>query len=145
MFKMWGINQSIVLIWLAVLAFQDVKDREISAVYLWGMSFWILSYLAYILISEEPAVRHILGIFIGVFFLAVSRITNEKLGYGDSIVLLFLAIYLGVWDFCKVGMLAFSMSFIYIIINLVIKKMYKHSRIAFLPFVLLGYVGGLVL
>ena len=37
------------------------------------------------------------GIAVGLCFLGISRLTGEGIGYGDSIMILLLGIYLGIW------------------------------------------------
>ncbi|MFI3209335.1 MAG: prepilin peptidase, partial [Eubacteriales bacterium] len=74
-------------------------------------------------------------------FLILSKITDEKLGYGDSIVMLLLAVYLGWWHLLTVMIWTFTASYIYIIINLLRKKLQKGDSLPFLPFLSIGYVG----
>ncbi len=139
---MWAIGDIVVLVWMIFMAREDIKYRSISIKNLVGMFLFLCIYLLGIILGTEGFILHIEGIALGSFFLLVSMITKEKLGYGDSFVLLLLGAYLGIWNFVAVVLLALTLSFVYGIIYLFMKKLQRTSEIPFLPFLLVGYIGG---
>ena len=61
----------------------------------------------------------------GILFLWISKITNEAIGYGDSLAILILGIYLGIWGLLEVLMTAFFILGIIGLICVVIKRKKK--------------------
>ena len=47
------------------------------------------------------------GGFVGAGFLIMSRLTRETIGYGDSLAILILGIYLGIWSLLVVLVTSF--------------------------------------
>lgn len=146
---MWGMNVEVLTnialiatgIWLCILAVIDIRTQRIPIIYLVIMEILQSLYFTYMFIMIDEVVLHIEGITLGVIFLILSKITDEKLGYGDSIVMLLLAVYLGWWHLLTVMIWTFTASYIYIIINLLRKKLQKGDSLPFLPFLSIGYVG----
>ncbi len=132
---MWEINQWICLIWLLCSAIADVRKREIS-----GRSLLIGSVLAMIYrIFAAPLDILVLvgGLGVGIFFLFLSWITREGIGYADSIGIMVLSIYLGGWEILYLLCCAFAFLFVTAMICFLNRK---KAGIPFYPFLGLGYV-----
>lgn len=135
---MWEIWSTIVLFWLVLLSIEDWSTHSISVRGLLYGGVGVLVYLGVTITQGSELITHIGGAIGGIIFLFVSKCTKEALGYGDSIVLLILGLYLGIWDFLEVGFLAFVFSGIYGMICLWKKR--KSMTMPFIPFILGGYV-----
>lgn len=81
------------------------------------------------------------GGMVGVACLCISKITREGFGYGDSLLILFLGIAIGIWKILGVLLLAFLGAAVYSAGLLTIKKKSRRYRYPFVPFLFLGYLG----
>lgn len=135
---MWEIETVIVLMWLALLSIEDWSTRSVSVKGLLCGGIGTLIYLGVTITQVSELTNHINGGLCGIIFLLISKCTKEALGYGDSVVLLILGLYLGIWDFLEVGFLAFVFSGIYGVIHM--KRQTESKTIPFIPFILGGYV-----
>ena len=73
----------------------------------------------------------------GVLFLLVSKVTEEAIGYGDSVAIVILGGYLGVWKVVGVLAAAFFTSGVCSVI-LAFRRRVK--TMPFFPFLTLGYI-----
>ena len=129
------------LCWSAYLCFLgwlDIRHRKIPLLYLLlgiGSAFGVLFF-------QEKGMWLLLlgGAGVGILFLGVSKITNEALGYGDSLVILGLGILLGLWQIMTLLVLAFSLAAISSMVLLVLKKMNRRTTLPFIPFLALSYL-----
>lgn len=90
--------------------------------------------------KEVPLIIVLSGAAVGIVFLVVSKITEEGFGYGDSLLILFLGIFLGFWSLLGVLMGAFLLSAIFAVIALVCKRLKRNTRYPFVPFLLAAYI-----
>jgi len=97
------------------------------------------------IIQRENWWIYVMGILLGAIFLLVSKVTKEGLGYGDSILILLLGAFVGLWQVLLVLVIAFVSAAIFSSVVLVLKKMSRRKQIPFVPFLLLGYIGGCLL
>ena len=74
--------------------------------------------------------------------LGVSKVTKEGIGYGDSLLILIMGIYLGIWGLLEVLMTAFFILGIIGLICVVIKRKKKGLAFPFYPFLTVGYLLG---
>ena len=92
---MWKISQMVCLGILAGMSVTDLLYRKVSGELLAAagigaviFQIWYGKCNVWILGG---------GIAVGLCFLGISRLTGEGIGYGDSIMILLLGIYLGIW------------------------------------------------
>lgn len=141
---MWNIIGSILGVILIILSIEDCLKRYISVKYLWLMGGCVVAYFI-ITKGGEGLFLSGLGMLCGVVFLGISAITKEKIGYGDSIVLIILGGYLGIWVFLDMMTLTCILCFIFGIICLIRKKTsLTLTTIPFLPFIFMGFLGVMV-
>lgn len=81
------------------------------------------------------------GALIGAFCLIVSKLTRQGLGYGDSLLILILGVFIGIWQIIGVLLIAFLSSSVYSIFLLMIRKKGRKYSYPFVPFLVLGYLG----
>lgn len=92
---MWKISQIVCLGILAGMSVTDLKYRKVSGELLAAAGIGAIIFR----VCYEKCNIWVLGggIAVGLCFLGISRLTREGIGYGDSIVILVLGIYLGIW------------------------------------------------
>ena len=130
------------LLFLAIAAKRDVKTKDITIGYL---VIGITVVLIYQIFWRKLSVlSFVLGIITGGIFLGLSKLTEEGIGYGDSLMILILGAFLGVWKLMLVLMIAFLGVSIISMIGLHMGVLSRSSKVAFYPYLLAGYVGSLL-
>lgn len=136
------IREVSVLVFLAVNAWTDSQKREISllAVLLFaaGGLFWSLQ-------SGRSIFHALIPLGTGMVVLVLAVLTRGAVGMGDAWVLLDLGIVLETGEFLITVCLGVLLSGGCAMILLALKKAGRRTEIPFVPFLLAGYVGGLLL
>lgn len=135
---MWTIDKDICLLFLIITAFRDIQIKSISTYALWIGG--VLSAGYQIFVGKMDFWLVLGGILTGVVFLFVSKITKEGMGYGDSILILILGIYLGFHQLIIVLSMAFFLLLCVSVPVLWSRKMSRKSTLPFLPFLTGGYL-----
>lgn len=134
----WNIGKVIVLAFLMILSVMDWRTRHIPRKILWIWSILGIIYLMVLWNCGKPDwLERCMGLGIGVLFLGVSRITNEAIGYGDSVVVFILGGFLGFWKLAEMLAGAF---FISGICAIVLVSTRRGKTMPFLPFLTFGYL-----
>ena len=139
MFKMWEL---IMCLYLLLGAVGDLRKREISVAYL--IIGTILAALRCLFHYKEMCYISVGGAIIGGAFLLLSKYTNEQIGYGDSWMILILGIYLGIWELTFLLGIVFGCCFLFSFVGLLCRKLTRHTRIPFFPFLMIGYIGVMI-
>lgn len=116
-------------------AMQDIKTRKIKNSYLMtgelsGVFFQIMNFFGGTFSLRE----RILALLPGLFFLVFAKITKEKIGYGDGMVLWILGNFLDIGELWYLLQGAMLLLMIFSIILLCTKKAFENCRVPFLPF-----------
>lgn len=135
---MWTVSRMVCMGMLAGLSLADIYKRRIPTKYLIIGSLLAVGYQ--ILIGREDILLILGGTGVGMLFLLVSRITGESLGYGDSLAILILGIYLGLWELLAVLAGAFFLLAVFSAAGLTVRKMSRKLSIPFFPFLSAGYL-----
>ncbi len=129
------------LVFLGINAWMDVKKKEISLV---SVGFFSALGFLWLFYRGGGLLEAAVPLGIGVFFMALSFASGGAVGMGDVWVLLALGLMLGaerfLWTLC-IGMLLAGG---WALILLVVLKKNRHTEISFVPFLLAGYVGGML-
>lgn len=121
------------LIFLAVLAAQDIKEKKISVDKL--IVFAVMAVL-YRICIKQFFWQEILGAVIpGGILLLLSGATKEGIGYGDGMAVLVLGLWTGGWFAFHVMGIGIIFSGIYAAVCLVRRK---REAFPFVPFLLAG-------
>ena len=97
---MWTVSRIVAMVILTGLSFMDYKIRKVPRdVLLLCMAGTVL-YQA--VTQNIDWMVSLGGGLIGMIFIGISKITREAIGYGDSLAILILGIYLGVWGLLEV-------------------------------------------
>lgn len=137
MTQIYEISQAGCLFYLCSLSVVDIRRRKIP---LWLLAAGgVLAIGCQIICREMPGILIVLGGAVGLMFLAVSKVTGEDFGYGDSILIGILGIYLGFWNLLGVLTAAFLFAAVAAMAVLVRRKFRRKTLLPFIPFLGLGY------
>lgn len=126
----------IIFLLIMPLAVADVKRKRVPV---WGLGILAAGSILKQCISRQTDIRLIFGgLGIGLIFLILSKVTEEGLGYGDSLGILILGIGLGTWKLLEVLTATFLLLFVWSMIIWCIRKK-KNQLIPFYPFLVIGY------
>lgn len=139
---MWSIENITCIVFLLLCAVMDIKWRGVPLIVLGVGAVGVA-----IVRIQHPGnwLLYAGGISIGFVFLLFSKGTREKFGYGDSLMILLLGAFLGMWKIIYLLVLAFCGSAIFSIILLIGKRGMIQKEFPFIPFMALGYLGVLCL
>lgn len=134
---MWAMSDCINLMILAVVSVIDIRKRRIPR---WMCFAGIISAVGYQVVVQNTSIGSIIGgVFVGVCFLGISRLTEEGIGYGDSLGILALGIFFGFWQLLEVLSGAFFILFFAAMVQFITKKRSGKSGLPFYPFLFVGY------
>lgn len=119
------------------LSVQDLRERMVSG--RWLAVGALAAVVSQIMWNTRSIGEWIGGVLMGVFFIGVSRLTREGFGYGDSILITILGIYIGIWDLMYVLVLAFSLTVMISMIALIKFHFHRKKVLPFVPFLATGY------
>ncbi|MBQ0000023.1 MAG: prepilin peptidase [Clostridiales bacterium] len=135
-------KETLTLLFLYGNAGFDVRKREISllsvaAISLYGIILWLK--------GGTVMTEHLLPLGTGFLFLGCSVFSAGEFGFGDGLVLLALGTVLETAEYLVSVMLGFLLSGIWAFYLLIFQKKSRKTEIPLVPFLLVGYVGGLIL
>ena len=129
----------IALIVLLFTAVEDIRKKDIPSyvVYICGaVSAFFTCYM--VLIKTESVTTYLLSLIPGLVLLAIAFLTREGIGYGDGLIILSVGPMFGLYEVVFGLFVAFTLSSLFSITLLAIKKLKGGSRIPFIPFITLG-------
>ena len=135
---MCKISECICLLILVIAAVRDIQTKKISVLLLAVAALGSLCYQ--VSVGKTDWFMVLGGAAVGGVFLLISRLTREGLGYGDSIGIGVLGIFLGFLRVLTVISIAFLFLFCVSVPVLWRKKMSKKYTLPFYPFLAAGYV-----
>ncbi len=123
---------------LTILTVQDMKQKKLS---LAVIGAGILTGILFQCIQSTHSVWDLgFGLVSGLFCCAASVISKGQIGFGDGLVLLLCTLFYGGTISVGIYFTASVIACIYIGVQLIRKKIKKHSRIPFIPFVEISYI-----
>lgn len=130
----------IILLIITGLSICDIKYKKISIV---GPVLLILSG-GVLMFAQKAYGFHLMGLIPGIITVIVAHISEECIGMGDALVIMSLGFCVGIVEIINVVLLSSICLFFVAAIKL-LKRKNRNIKVAFIPFLLLGYVGGIVL
>lgn len=125
---------------LGIHTWEDIRKQEISVKIL-GI-FGGIGVL-YALFLREVGIMEFFGGFIpGILLLLLGKLSREAVGYGDGSIVLVLGLYLSFWKILGILVTASVLAGLWAVGLLVFRKAGK--AIPFVPFLLMGFLGGLI-
>ena len=128
-------------IYLIILSVMDIKRRKLKlTVLLSGVLFIPAGVLCR---NEIPAAFLLAGGAVGTVFLAVSKVTEEAFGYGDSVLILIMGGFLGFWDILALLTGAFILAAAFSLVLLIRSRFQRKDTFPFVTFLTAAYLGGM--
>ena len=125
-------------VYLLLVAVTDWYKKQIHvAFFVIGIIPILLSCLQ---MDNISLTERILGTVSGFVMLLVSVVTGEKLGKGDAILLIITGAAMGLYRNISMLAAALVMIFAYSLVLLIRGRFSKNSKVAFVPFLFLGYL-----
>lgn len=134
---MCTIEEIICLVIMVFIAIKDIKTREVSVLVLVAAGVAGISY--HLIAQELDWWLIIAGAIVGGCFLIIGKITKEKIGYGDGLVISLLGLFVGFWNILVILSITFFLLLCVSIPVMCKKKMSKNYTLPFLPFLAGGY------
>lgn len=120
----------------------DIRRKEISLAAAVVFAAGSLGWAAY---TGGISVGFFIPVGISAFFLAVSVVTKGALGMGDGWLMMALGTALKTEEFLIMLLIGLGCSAVWAGILLVVLRKGRNAEIPFVPFLLLGYIGGVLL
>ena len=128
-------------LFLIIGTISDIRSRSVSKLLL------VASGSSGILISiitgqteTGSLMNWLYGLLLGGVFIAISLISDNKLGMGDAISILIIGIYLGGCDSALAVLYAMMISAFFSVIIISLKKGSRNTELPFMPFLLSGCI-----
>ena len=121
-----------VILFLGWNSWKDIRKKEISLI--------ITGIFAFLGIMTAFYNRNVTAGFVGI-----SAVSGNQIGAGDGLLLIALGTVLEMEEYLRTICLALIGCGLWAVILLGILRKKKTTELPFVPFVLLGYVGGLLL
>lgn len=136
-------SQVVLTLWLLICSLQDIKCKKISTtLLLLGFPFLLT---VSIVTNPIDFTSRILGFVAGVILIGISSITKGQIGIGDGLVISIIGLCLGIQIAVQIFMYGLFIAAIAAIIILGCKRGSRKTTMPFIPFLLLGYLGVLLL
>lgn len=124
---------------LVIAAWIDWKKKEIPVWFLIFMSVVVLGLTAF---HKNIGIGYrIWGLCFGIFFLLISKITKQMIGYADSWLILLLGVYQGIFHGLCVLFAASFMAAMCSLVYLWKRRWKRNETLPFIPFLAMAYLG----
>lgn len=123
-------------LFLGAAASIDLKCRKVYIQLAAG--YFLLALSGHLLHREQGIIFYLTGILPGLFYLTVSWISREGLGYGDSLMVLICGLSLGFSRTVILVSAAFFFAALLSIFLLSLGKADRKTQLPFLPFLFLA-------
>jgi len=135
-------NEMMAILFLGIGSIMDIKRRKIS---IWlFIIFGIVGICIQIWQYHDRIPQLSVCLLPGLVLLGVSKGTREALGYGDSLAVLVLGIYVGLWETTEIVIGGLLLSAVWAGILMIFLKRGKQAEFPFLPFLFLGMAGKII-
>ena len=137
-----GVKELCTVVFLAMNSWLDIRRREISLLL-------TMVYAGYGIIYSILQGRKIQDVLIpagiGILFLAAGLISRGAIGAGDCWILLALGALLDTETYIRMLCIGFFLAAFWSGILLVIRRKSRKTEIPLVPFLLAGYIGGILI
>ena len=136
---MWKVVRGIsIVLWLCYLAIKDWKTKTVPTYVLLVGSVLPLFY-GMLLLGENPK-SHMAGMAMGIFFLFLSRLTEEGIAYVDSWLILVLGFYLGFWEMVEMLTMMWMILTPVAMVCFIRRNGSRKTTIPMIPFLTIAYL-----
>lgn len=127
------------IIWLLVCSIQDIRDKKLS-VFLIFLGFVCL--FPFSLVSNTVSIYNRLGgLLLGLFLIAMTYITRGQIGIGDGLFIMVIGVCFGFGISSAMLIYGLLLSALISLCIILLRKGKRDTRIPFIPFLFLGYLG----
>lgn len=130
-------------VFLVLNTIWDIRTKKLPVILL--ICFGIAGIIINIILPEYSIKELVFGIAIGVVLWSISYVTSGQIGNGDGLLFVVTGLFTGGMNNFVLLLRASFFCALTAGILLIIKRVNKKDRIPFVPFVLLAYVGQVVL
>lgn len=130
------------LIFLLFSSFLDIRKREIS---LWITAVYGLAGITYSIRTGRNVIDFLIPLSVGMFILACSILTRGQIGMGDGWLLLALGCMLRMESYIQMACIGMLLAAVCSGVLMLVFRKNRKTEIPLVPFLLLGYVGGMVI
>lgn len=130
------------LIFLLFSSLLDIRKREISIPV---TSMFGLAGVAYSIKTGRTMTDYLIPAAIGIFILACSILTRGQVGMGDGWLLMALGCMMRMESYIQMACIGMLLAAACSGVLLLVFRKSRKTEIPLVPFLLLGYVGGMVI
>jgi leader peptidase (prepilin peptidase)/N-methyltransferase len=129
-------------IWLLLCSWQDFRKKKIhiALIFLGGIGILICSFLS----GELVFSSRIAGFSLGLTLLLLNPVTSRQIGIGDGLIVSILGIGLGFNQLAFILTYSLFGAAILAVGLILFRKAGRKRTMPFVPFLFLGYLGGLI-
>ena len=140
------VEKTLLLVFLFIVAMFDIKTKQVSSKLcgIFAVCAIVLLIVSKLSGREISIFSYIGGILIGVLFIVVAKISAGAIGAGDGMVMAVAGLYVGFERNLEILFIAFLASALVGIILWITRKKKRKETMAFLPFILTGYLASLI-
>lgn len=135
--------QGLELLFLGIGSYFDLKEQRLPLWFL--LSFGLGGLLFNLLFPYQSLKEFLIGMIVGSMFLLAGWVSRESIGYGDGIGLMVLGGMEGIQRMIPVIFGAFLLSAVFGMWKLVGRRESRESTMPFFPFLLIAWMGVLIL
>lgn len=129
-----------IVLLFGINAWQDLRKKEVNLLLILLLgSYGIIQMLR----SGRSFLPHVLPLGISGMFLGLSILSGGMIGMGDALFLLAAGMALSAEEFLWMLVSAFFLASLWALVQMVLFRKGKNTEIPLLPFLFLGYAGGL--
>ena len=130
------------LLFLLFSSFLDIRKREISipVTLLFG-----LAGVVYSVRTGRTMTDYLIPLGIGILILGGSVLTRGQVGMGDGWMLLALGCMLRMECYIQMACIGMLLAAAYSVVLMLVFRKNRKTEIPLVPFLLLGYVGGMII
>ena len=132
------------LVYLLFLMAHTVTDVKEKRIYVAVLALQALVGMAFQICGKQAGIITVLSCLPGLLCLGIGRLSREKVGYGDGWMIFVGGLYLSPGQMMTQLLWASMAACIYTIWSLAVGKLTRKEEIPFAPFLLAGYLGGVM-
>ena len=125
-------------LFLGTMSLFDIKTKRLPDVSL--ILGLVASVLVRIAFTGQSFSSYAAAAVVGIIFVIISYLTNEKIGYGDSFVILSIGFLVGLVNLLFILFTAFVMASFFGMVILVSRNFKSDKGIPFVPFIFAAFI-----
>lgn len=131
------------LLYLLCAAAQDIRTKQVSVK--WAKVIGVVGIVYWMVFRQTGFLEWFLGVIPGLGMLFLGAVSRESVGYGDGIIACICGLFLGFWGCMQVLVFGLFLSGPVSLFLIASGRAKRRTRIAFIPFFMLGYLAWLVM